>query len=63
MQVNHVKYLPLELKGIITSRLYYHYRRIGLSSLEANKRVSGADYMTLKQVNNIVDISDLMPIS
>ena len=51
-----VKNLPFEVRNIITSRIYWYYRKKGLSDIEASKKHNECLLYSIKQVSIIIPI-------
>ena len=56
----HIKDLPLEARGIISSRLYFALLKQGKTAEQAEKMYHNCLLWTDKQVSLFVDISDVL---
>lgn len=56
----HIKDLPLEARGIITSRLYFALLKQGKTETQAEKIYHNCHLWTIAQVQLYIDISDVL---
>lgn len=56
----HIKDLPLEARGIVSSRLYFVLLKQGKTTEQAEKMYHNCLLWSIKQVQLYIDISDVL---